>query len=457
VVWIGSNDGLLHAFKVSDGSEIVGLLPPNLLAKQVLLYNTYKADPTANPVGQPKMPSDHVYAVARSPRYGDVYFNSIDEWRTVMILTEGPGGDLMAAVDVTSPVSTDDNHVPLKVLWTRTGRHPSSLVMPGLKETWSIPAFGYTDAGTAKGTVGAGRDPNSTASSQVTPNVFIFDPATGTYSTKTLSVTTPALVGNQAFAPGVMYSMRADSYYPDSLVDLALQADLNGRIWFLPYNSFTPAVGIDASTKAGQSQPLYYSPAASGYYKGSAGYDLYAFGSGTFYEQSTEVTGPNVGTTDHFEPSLYIVAKEMTASAAVSDQILRIPIKSLNRPGSDTETLGRRTQLTATAMLFVPVNSDVKPLALFSVYDPDTVDCAGTSYIVRITFDIDEGAPGLDTTTTYEAGSGASSGFAIAGNRVIVARSGVGKGKKATISTVPGVNPSQGTSNPEPSWWRELK
>ncbi|MEW6758147.1 MAG: hypothetical protein AB1347_08000 [Acidobacteriota bacterium] len=457
IVWIGSNDGMLHAFKVSDGSEVVALLPPNLLAKQVLLYDTFKADPTANPVGQPKMPSDHVYTVARSPRYGDVYFENLDEWRTVMLLTEGPGGDLMAAVDVTSPISSDQNHVPLKVLWTRTGQHPSSLAMPGLKETWSIPAFGFTGMGTAKGTVGSGRDPNSTASSQVTPSAFIFDPATGSFSTKVLGVTTPALVGNQAFAPGVIYAMTADAYYPDSLVDLALQADLNGRIWFMPYSTFTPVVGIDASAVAGQSQPLYYSPAASGYYKGTTGYDLYAFGSGTFYEKSTAVTGPSVGTTGHFEPSLYVVAKEQTAAAATSDQILRLPIKNLLKPGSDTETLGRRTQLTATAMLFVPVNSDVKPLALFSVYDPDTADCAGTSYIVRITFDITEGAPSLDSSTTYEAGSGASSGFAIAGNRVIVARSGVGKGKKATISTVPGVNPSQGTSNPEPSWWRELK
>ncbi|MEW5764315.1 MAG: pilus assembly protein [Acidobacteriota bacterium] len=457
LVWIGSNDGMLHAFKVADGSEVVALLPPNLLAKQVLLYNTFQADPTANPVGQPKMPSDHVYTVARSPRYGDVYFSNLDEWRTVMLLTEGPGGDLLAALDVTSPVSTDDNHIPLKVLWTRTGQYPSSLAMTGLKETWSIPAFGYTGLGTAKGIVGSGRDPSSTAASQVTPSAFIFDPATGTFSTKVLGVTTPALVGNQAFAPGVMYAMTAEAYYPDSLVDLALQADLNGRIWFLPYSTFTPVVGIDASAVAGQSQPLYYSPAASGYYKGSTGYDLYAFGSGTFYEKSAAVTGPNVGTTGYFEPSLYVVAKEQTAAAATSDQILRIPIKSLLKPGSDTETLGRRTQLTATAMLFVPVNSDVKPLALFSVYDPDTADCAGTSYIVRITFDITEGAPSLDSSTTYEAGSGASSGFAIAGNRVIVARSGVGKGKKATISTVPGVNPSQGTSNPEPNWWRELK
>ncbi|MGC8762332.1 MAG: pilus assembly protein [Acidobacteriota bacterium] len=460
LVWIGSNDGFLHAFRVDNGQEVIALLPPNLLADQADLFANYQANPTDNPVGQPKMPADHLYTVANHPRYADVYFGSpINGWRTVLFLTEGPGGDLVAALDVTDPVSTDKKYVPLKVLWTKTGSYPAALQVPGLKESWSVPAIGYTGQATAQGVIGSGRNPSSTASSQVAPSVFLFDPANGTFTQKTLtnSGTTP-LVGNQTYAASTIYSTTADAYYPDSLVDLGLQADLNGRVWFLPSSSsYTPVVGIDATQKAGAMQPLYYPAAVSGYYQGSQGYDLYAFGSGSFYEKSEAVTGPNVGKSGYFQPSLYIVAKEMNASAATASQIVRIRIQDLYRPGSTTEKIGRRAQLTAPPMLFVPVQSDVQPLALFLVYDPDTADCAGTSYIVKVTFDVSGGVPQNVTSTTYEAGSGAGSGFAIAGSRVIVARSGVGQGKKATIETVPGVNPSQGHGNPAPSWWRELK
>lgn len=459
LVWIGSNDGFLHAFRVEDGSEVIALLPPNLLADQADLYGTFKANPTENPVGQPKMPADQIYTMANHPRYADVYFGSpINGWRTVLFLTEGPGGDLVAALDVTDPVSTDAHYVPLRVLWTKTGSYPASLKVDGLKESWSVPAIGYTGPATAKGVIGSGRNPASTASSQVAPSVFLFDPATGTFTKQDLANSgTSPYVGNQTYASSTIFSTTADAYYPDSLVNLGVQNDLNGRVWFLPSSSFTPVVGIDATVKAGQMQPLYYPAAVSGYYKGSQGYDLYAFGSGSFYEKSATITGPNVGQSGYFEPSLYIVAKEMNASAATSDQIVRLRIQDLYRPGSTTEKLGRRTQLTAPPMLFVPVQSDVKPLALFLVYDPDTADCAGTSYIVKVEFDISGGVPSSVTPTTYEAGAGAGSGFAIAGGRVIVARSGVGQGKKASISSVPGVNPSQGLSNPEPSWWRELK
>lgn len=459
LVWIGSNDGFLHAFNVNDGKEVIALLPPNLLADQADLFDTYSANPVNNPVGQPKMPADQIYTLANHPRYADVYLGSpINGWRTVLFLTEGPGGDLVAALDVTDPVSTDKNYVPLKVLWTKTGSYPASLQVPGLKESWSVPAIGYTGMATAQGLLGSGRNPASTASSQVAPSVLLFDPATGTFTPKALSNSgvTP-YVGNQTYAASTIFSTTAEAYYPDSLVDLGLQADLNGRIWFLPSSSYTPVVGIDATAKAGQMQPLYYPAAVSGYYQGSQGYDLYAFGSGSFYEKSQAITGPDVGKSGYFVPSLYIVAKEMNASAATSSQIVRIPIQNLYKPGSTTDKIGRRAQLTAPPMLFVPVQSDVKPLALFLVYDPDTADCAGTSYIVKVEFEISGGVPANVTPTTYEAGSGAGSGFAIAGSRVIVARSGVGQGKRATIETVPGVNPSQGLSNPEPSWWRELK
>jgi hypothetical protein len=458
VVWVGSDDGMMHCFKLSDGSEVLALLPPNLLSQQVQLYDHYLAKPVDNPTGEPRITSQQVYGVASSPRYGDVYFGSpTKDYKTVLLLTEGPGGDLVAAVDVTDVVPTDTTYVAPSILWTRTGSSPSSLLTSGLHKTWSVPAFGYDSQTTAKGVMGAGFDPSSTAASQVAPDVFTLNPGTGVFTTSSLSNGTSPLVGNQAFAASVIFNKTDNAFYADSIVDLGLQADLNGRIWFLPAKTWAPTIGIDATAKAGQTQPIYYSPAATGFVQGSLHYDLYAFASGTFYEQSPTVTGPNVGTSGYFIPSFYIVAKPMDATKATNDEILQIPIKSVNVPGSTDTFLGPRSQVTAPPMVFVPVSGTGNPVALFLVYDPDTADCGGTSYIVKISFDIKDGKPATVSQTTYEAGEGAGSGFALAGGKVIVARSGIGAGQKASVSTVPDLNPTEGLSNPTPTWWRELK
>ncbi len=45
LTWLGADDGFLHAFDLEDGAEVLGLLPPNLIANQIALYKTF-LDPT---------------------------------------------------------------------------------------------------------------------------------------------------------------------------------------------------------------------------------------------------------------------------------------------------------------------------------------------------------------------------------------------------------------------------
>ncbi len=469
LLWVGANDGILHAFLVSSktiggttypaGSEMVAVLPPNLLAKQVDLYNSY--DPVGAPVGEPKLPGDHIYGVANSPRFGDVWFPAANKYKTVLYLSEGPGGNGLAALDVTDPVGNiiaNPTQPPIGLVWNKNGTS-----LPGLQATWSVPAMGASTPTDTKGVVGSGYDPNNTTT---TPYAYTFDPVYGTFASNALSPqTTPTpYMRNQTFSDAVIYSMTAKAYYPDNLVNMAVQPDLHGRIWFMPSPSWVPSVGIDASTKAGQSQPIYYPPAVSGYYKASVGYDLYAFVSGTFYEKDPDVTGPNVGTGTYFAPSLYLAARTPTSAGSVpAGNVLRIKINSLTYTDTTTTppttyALGPRTQATAPPFLFVPIGDTGNPVALFLLYDPDSADCAGTSYIVKLTVTIGAtGVPAQNSLDVYSAGSGAGSGFGISGGKVIVAKSGVGKGKRAGVSEVPGVNPTEGLSNPLPIWWRELQ
>ncbi len=76
VAWMGASDGMLHAFDVKDGAELVALIPPDRLADQVKLYDNYKANPTDDTMGQQILPSEHLYGVASSPRFADVWDGS---------------------------------------------------------------------------------------------------------------------------------------------------------------------------------------------------------------------------------------------------------------------------------------------------------------------------------------------------------------------------------------------
>ena len=495
LVWVGSDDGMLHAFRLDNGKEVLALLPPNLLTTQNTLYQNFLAGSAKSPTGQPTLPSDHLYGIAGSVRYGDMYDSSAGKYRTVMLLTEGPGGKLIAGFDVTDPVANlAGGNAPVTVLWSKVGGSD----WPDLNITWSTPAGGAASIGSSTsaskwiGLVGEGFNPASSASAQLTPKAMVFNPLTGilagSYSPAAGTVSSPSpYVGNQTFADAVLYAKTASAYYPDNIVDLGVQADLNGRIWFLPGSNFNSAtVGIDATTKAGQQQPLYYSPAVNAFTSGSLDYDLYVFGSGTVYEKSPRVTGINVGKSGYFIPNLYLVTKDQDASQATADEIAKIPIQDLYKPedltaspcddpanqelvgswkqrlcsGQTHVKVGLRTQLTAPPALFVPASGTASnPTALFLIYDPDDASsCAGISYIVKISFNVSSGgAPSIKSTDVYGAGEGAASGFAVAGNSVIIAKSSVGEGARAGVSAVPNLNPTAGFSNPTPVWWREVK
>ena len=469
LLYSGSDDGLLHAFLTEEaeinsvtypaGTELFALLPPNLLAMQVELYNNYSSGITET--GQEKKPKEHIYGLANSPRYGDVYFSSEGKWRTMLYLTEGPGGEMLAAVDITDPfgnLTLSTPVAPVSILW-----HHTSSSCPELKKSWSVPAFASSSSTAFKGIIGSGYDSVNTTTS---PYMFSFNPVDGTLESRAISADsspTPYL-RNQAFADSVVYQTNVKAYYADNIADLGVQADLHGRLWFYDWNAGTFTIGVDASAVAGTSQPIYYPPAVSGYKKGTYTYDIYAFASGTYYEKDTDITGANVGKTGYFQPSMWVaVQKPWSTSAVPSSRMAQVLMKGIsytitNKDGTtSTGTTGSRTQPSTGPLLLIPTKDSLPVIAVWSLYDPDTDDCAGTSIIVKMTITLDDNGVPTASTSSYSAGSGAVSGFAIVGTQVVVAKSAVGEGKKATISKVPGLEIETGAGTPVPIWWRELQ
>ena len=97
MVIAGSNGGILHAFKTSDGEELWGYIPPNIIGKLKTMI-TSKAN-ASNPI----------YGIDGSATIKDIYFDDTPRdgtnnprWRTVLLSALGPGGHGYFALDITN-------------------------------------------------------------------------------------------------------------------------------------------------------------------------------------------------------------------------------------------------------------------------------------------------------------------------------------------------------------------
>lgn len=108
MIYVGGNDGLLHGFSATDGTEKIAYAPRGVIASLPLL-----TDPAYN--------NKHRFFVDGSPMTGDVDLGSPDpanpsstvpDWRTLLVGTMGAGGKGYFVLDVTNPAPGDDGSVP---------------------------------------------------------------------------------------------------------------------------------------------------------------------------------------------------------------------------------------------------------------------------------------------------------------------------------------------------------
>jgi hypothetical protein len=87
IIWVGANDGMLHAIDARTGFEVWAFVPYNLLPKLRTLLD-----------GQPVEQFD--YFVDGSPKLAEVKLGG--QWRTLLLIGQGAGGTFYQAFDVTN-------------------------------------------------------------------------------------------------------------------------------------------------------------------------------------------------------------------------------------------------------------------------------------------------------------------------------------------------------------------
>ncbi len=115
VLIAGANDGMLHAFRESDGVELWAYIPEDLLDDLQTATVTFGV---------------HPYFVDASPIAADIKIGGV--WKTIVVFGERRGGRFYYALDITD--TTNPGY-----LWTFTD--------PKMGETWSEPAIGRVKIG----------------------------------------------------------------------------------------------------------------------------------------------------------------------------------------------------------------------------------------------------------------------------------------------------------------------
>lgn len=269
-VYVGANDGMLHAFDArlaSDttakpGRELWGYIPASVYANlpaQTRLTN-FAFTPT----------------VDGSIVTGDVFFNAANTtnkttagWHTLLVGALRLGGRGVYGVDVTDPSAATLNTstaVASKILWEFNSDSVSTVGTPAnLGYTFGTPVItrvAYTNADTNK-TVGrwvvlvpGGYFPDGStaaAASNTYSSLFVLDAQTGALLKE---IRTPS--GTGATTSHGLTTPAVGDYDGDQVADVAFAGDLDGNVWRVDLSAATLA-----ATAQSQGVSLLFKPATA--------------------------------------------------------------------------------------------------------------------------------------------------------------------------------------------------
>lgn len=227
-VYIGANDGMLHAFDAATGIEKFAFIPTAVISNlNALTAKTYNSDSSL-----------HKYFVDNTPVSADVYFNSA--WHTVLIGTLGGGGREIFALDITDP----DN---IKLLWEFTSQTDSDLGY-----TFSTPVISKLHNGNWGVIVGNGYSGNNGNAS-----LLILNAATGA----TISKLATSVSGNNGLSSPVVLDANSDG-----IADYVYAGDLQGNLWrfdLIGAGSLTATATTSNFKVAFGNTPLYSATASA--------------------------------------------------------------------------------------------------------------------------------------------------------------------------------------------------
>ena len=288
IVYVGANDGMLHAFNANDGKEVFAYVPSMVFNN----LNKLKASPYI-----------HTYYVDGELNSGDLFNTVTNDWRTVLIGGLGSGGKGLFALDVThASLSTEtaSSGEDKKILWEKTGGafgyiHGKAQIAKLNDDQWYvIQGNGYNSADDVAKLL------------LIAPNGTVTEIATDT-----------GITGNGLSSPALV------DINNDSKPDYAYAGDIKGNLWKFDLTAKTAALKLFVT---GVDQPITSVPDIARHPSG--GIIIY-FGTGSL------LSGPNTTNADTSNTSAqaFYGIWDNNASTLITNDINNI----LNQPLTEAE------------------------------------------------------------------------------------------------------------------------
>lgn len=223
-LYVGANDGMLHAFDARKNVD-----PTDTGGVELFAYVPNVLFPELSKLTDPNY--SHQYYVDGNSSAGDAYFGSA--WHTMLVGTTGAGGRALFALDITDPANfgTDD------VLWEFTNTNDSDLGY-----TLAQASIVRTNDDSHPWVVIIGNGYNSDNGHSV---LFVLDAQTGSVVKK---IDTGS-AGTGSNKNGLSSPLAVDTT-GDKKVDVVYAGDLNGNMWKFDFSS-TNASAWDVAFKTG--------------------------------------------------------------------------------------------------------------------------------------------------------------------------------------------------------------
>jgi type IV pilus assembly protein PilY1 len=276
MIYIGGNDGMLHAFSTAYGTEEFAYIPSALRDGLNAL--------TAADYGTKDGTTPHRYYVDGTPVVSDVYFD--DAWHKVLVGSLGAGGRQIFALDITDPTNP-------KLLWEfgvdQNGNMGNSLAEP------TIARLNDPTSGKGKWVALVPNGYQGGNSSTGGASLFVLDIANGSIIKRfdvAGGMTSAELTASLPLGNGLSRATAIDGNR-DGKIERAYAGDLAGNMWRFDMRSgnsadWTVQKLYTAKNASGTRQPITAAPYVIDHPTGTG--DLVLFGTGRLLTASDKST-----------------------------------------------------------------------------------------------------------------------------------------------------------------------
>lgn len=378
MVYVGANDGMLHAFDGKTGIERFAYIPTTALGHMGNLLFPYRVDDKNDQT------FSHRYYVDGPITVSDARIGS--SWKTVLVGTAGAGGRSVFALNVSSPTGFDAGDV----LWELNDQATNAEIKDNIGYVLGKPVIVPVKVGTTvkwKAIFG-----NGYGSKSGLATLFVVDMETGAVETRVATET-----GGPSTSNGLGNIIVVDRWLGsstdagrDGYADTVYAGDQNGAVWKFDLRTDKPTIAVGgkplfvAMDGSGNRQPILGGFEAA---SGPAGGVMLYFGTGSFSFENdgSDKTMQSVyGVLDNFSTtpvggrSALLEQRIMLDGAAV-----RTVTKNtgLGKMGwfMDLGVYGTSDEPLAEGERFVGNPVIANGIVFFPTYDPNsTVEC-GTS------------------------------------------------------------------------------